>query len=144
MSPTQLITYPQSPQVNPALGEVVRVRTPWFPIVWHYGVVVGHNFLVQGLVIHCSMRVGSVAIETLDDFAQRGTVEIFGFPGELPAWQVVTRAKSQLGKPWHPTEFNCEHFWMEAHGLRPQSPQLQVAMFLGTIGLACALLHDAS
>jgi hypothetical protein len=140
MSPTQLAAFPQVQQVIPRLGDVVRVRTPWFqPIwpIWHYGIVV-ENYRV----IHCSMKLQTVAIESWDEFRLGQPVEIVPVERQLPVWEVIHNAKSRLGEKWNLWDFNCEHFWMQAHGLEPQSPQLQWAV-LGLIGLGVggALLY---
>lgn len=133
-----------SSQAVSVLGRVVRVRTPWFPLIWHYGIVVGWNGRGELLIIHCSMRLGVVAIETITEFAQEGQTEYYNFNGELPAWEAIARAESRLGTPWHATDFNCEHFWREAHGLEPESPQLQLTVASAALGLMWLLSRNSN
>src|SRR5882724_395495 len=120
----------QTPQVALSVGDVVRVRVPWCRVYWHFGIVVECDVYGHVRIIHCSHRRRGVAIESLHDFAQGGTVENCGFLGELSVREIIRRAKSMIGKKWHLTDFNCEHFWMAAHGMEPESHQLQMTVRL--------------
>jgi hypothetical protein len=129
------------PQRTSLVGHVVRVRPKWFPFIWHYGIIVDATS-GELLVTHCSVTRG-VIIETLSEFREGEKVELCGFPGQLAAWQVINRAKARIGAGWDPIRFNCEHFWREAHGLEPESPQLQATVFWSVIALGCALLRKS-
>lgn len=130
-----------SPQVALSVGDVVRVRVHWCPVYWHYGIVVQRDVYGHVWVIHCSQRRRGVSIESLSDFAQGGVVENCGFPSELSTWEVIRRAKSMMGNKWHLTDFNCEHFWRGAHGMEPESHQMQLTVLAGAFGVFGVLLR---
>lgn len=73
-----------------------------------------------------------VAYRTLEEFSGGGNIR-FEVPVQDPqtADFIVSRAESQLGRPYDLLTFNCEHFVTLALGLEPQSQQLQNWALLG-------------
>jgi hypothetical protein len=91
------------------------------------------------MVISCSRRRGGVAEESIVEFSQGSPITPVDYPGTLPPFQVLWQARNLLGTRWDLFRFNCEHFVRLAHGLEPQSPQLQsgvaLAALLGFVSL---------
>ena len=92
------------------------------------------------MVISTSARSGGVCEEPWDVFAQRRVVTVDGYLGSLSSGEVLRRAKSLIGVPYHMLVRNCDHFVTYAHGLEPQSPQvaLTCVIALGIAALAAA------
>lgn len=112
-------------------GEVVAVDAGPLGLFQHVGIVTEF-----GTVISNSKRSGCVAEESLSEFSCGRLVRSLGYPGGLPPYQVVCRARSQIGEPWSLFSSNCEHLVNYAHGLERRSPQLEqatVALLLVTI-----------
>ncbi|NOY25059.1 MAG: hypothetical protein GXP62_04215 [Oligoflexia bacterium] len=120
--------------------------------VQHMGIVSDHQD-EHGLplVISASKKTGRVSEETWLQFTGGQDATIYDFLGSLPGDQVVRRARSKLGTRWDLLVANCEHFVHWAHGLDPQSPQLQsgakavawVAVVAGVMALAVKAINDS-
>lgn len=102
----------------------------------HYGVVSQIPFGVDPLIISNSRRLGIVGEESVSDFADGKEVSVVGYPGNLAPSVVLERAKSMLGSKYDPVTWNCEHFYKWAHGLKVESPQLQVTAIL-SVAVLC-------
>jgi len=63
-----------------------------------------------------------------------------GYPGNLPGWEVVHRARSLIGTQYDLLTKNCEQFVTFVHGLKPQSTQLAltvvIALCVGVFAVA--------
>lgn len=96
----------------------------------HVGIV--SDVVVGGMptVISASKRTGRVVEERWATFAAGGRVRRVGYPGTLPRHVVVAQARAQIGRPWALFD-NCEHVATRAHGIAPQSGQLQAAIAAG-------------
>ena len=112
-------------------GSVVSVR---IGPVRHVGIAISSQ-----RVISCSLQQRRVVEETLEEFSGGHPVTIEGYPGTLPPFEVIARARAKLGTPWDLFSFNCEHFVNWAHGRKADSPQLRsavtLAMILGLVGV---------
>src|SRR6185436_17217370 len=97
-------------------GDVVAVS---FGFYRHVGLVSDslHWPTAEPLVFSGTARLGIFAEEPLSAFAQNRVVTYDGYPGALPRREVIQRARSLLGQPWHLLFNNCEHLVREAHGL---------------------------
>lgn len=104
-------------------GTVVGVSTA--PLITHVGIATG-----QGTVITNSKSSGCVCEQSVEEFAAGKLLKIVGYPGNLEAAKVIRRAKSLIGTRYNLLNFNCEHFVRWAHGLRPASAQIWVAVFV--------------
>jgi len=101
-------------------GEIVIIKK--WGVIEHWGVV-GFG----GEVISASQEAGFVIKQTGEEFCEGNWGDIYskGFLGQLSAHEVVTRAYSQIGKPYCLFTFNCQHFANYCHGLEG-SPQLRM------------------
>jgi hypothetical protein len=92
-------------------------------------------------VLHSSKLYRRALETTMTEFASRATgpVRSEGYPGRLPAWRVLQNARSKVGVPWR-LEQNCEHFATWAHGLVPNSPQLQAGVGKVAVGALLAAI----
>jgi len=130
------------PAVTPASLSPGTVVSVWvFPFYRHKGIV--SDRFIEGLpmVISNSARAGGVTEEPWDVFAAGQSVSLEGFPGNLPPYLVVHRARSLVGKSYELFTWNCDHLALYAHGQKPESPQLVgtvAALVLGGIMLAAA------
>ncbi len=93
----------------------------------HLGIVTDTNWISGPRIISCSLRQGGVTEESVEEFSNGAPVTVVAYPGNLHPDEVIARARSRLGTPWNLFTFNCEHFVNWAHGLKPESPQLQAA-----------------
>ncbi|MCG7980275.1 MAG: lecithin retinol acyltransferase family protein [Candidatus Thiodiazotropha taylori] len=75
-----------------------------------------------------------MAEEKEEIFADGCKIKIHGYPSQLPPFVVLRKARNKLGTKYDVFKWNCEHFVRWAHGLKPESPQLQVAI-LGVVSL---------
>ncbi len=112
----------------PQPGMVVSV--PIFLFYRHTGIVSDRWHGGKPMVISTSVRSGGVHEEPWDTFAQGSDVTVNGYPGRLPGWEVVRRAKSLIGTQYDLLTKNCEQFVMFAHGLKPQSAQLAITVVI--------------
>lgn len=134
----QPILPPYGPLRGPP-GVCVSVPTPFF--IRHFGIVTDALGPDDApMVISLPNAKGGVVEETWTEFASRNPVRVDGYPGSLPAAEVLTRARSCIGNlPWR-FGFNCEHFVFWCHGLDPQSPQLENWIAAGGLGILLAKL----
>ena len=107
--------------------------------VEHVGIVTDQTQAGFPTVISNSHRAGGVAEEPLPTFTSGGELRIVGYLGKLSPAEVLRRARSAIGTKWKLFNWNCEHFVRWAHGLKPSSPQLAVAVGLALIATAVAV-----
>ncbi len=84
------------------------------------------------MVICNGSRFG-VAEQPWDQFREGKQVQVEGYPGQLPYYEVLHRARSRIGSPYHVTEFNCDHLVNEAHGLPLESVQVKVTLSIAAV-----------
>lgn len=79
-------------------------------------------------VVHNAKLFGQIVETSMSDYLLMavGPISSEGYPGLLPSAEVLTRARSQIEKPWR-LWHNCEHFVAWSHGLPVRSPQLRSA-----------------
>ena len=121
-------------------GTVVSIWV--FPIFRHRGIVSDRFSGGEPMVISNSARAGRVAEEPWHLFAAGQRVLVEGYPSNLLPSEVVSRARSLIGKAYDLLRWNCEHLTSYAHGQQPASPQVAAtatALVLGgLIALASA------
>lgn len=129
---------PKTPKRWPQAGMVVSV--PIFLFYHHKGIVSDQWCNGKPMVISTSSRSGEVREESWDVFAQGRVVTADGYPGNLPGWEVVRRARSLVGTRYDLLTKNCEQFVTFVHGLEPQSTQLAltvvIALCVGVLAAA--------
>lgn len=113
-------------------GDIVSVRVG---AVRHEGIMTEH-----GRVISNSRRSGGVFEESMRIFAEGRTIKNHGQLRPLDPNHVLARARSQIGRGYHPYTFNCEHFVRFCYGKSPYSPQKMGAMSLVALAAAIAAL----
>ena len=96
----------------------------------------------SGTIVSASKRRGCVAEESPEDFSDGRPIYAKGYPGELPADQVVKRAREMIGKRYDVVFNNCEHVVRHAHGVPRRSPHLRAigAMAVGGLALLGSLV----
>lgn len=109
-------------------------------VIEHFGVVTVVPMWGEPLVISSSGKVGRVVEQPLSEFAGGQEVRAYGYPGQLSVFEVVSRARSQVGREYSVLTWNCEHFVRWVHGLKPESPQLLRAALIGASLLGIYLL----
>lgn len=106
---------------------------------WHYGILVN-----SGYVIHNSKLHGRVIKESYWDFAAGKNVEPYHCISSASLELACQRAHQYLGMAYSLFTKNCEHFVRIAHGLIPESPQIQKAVIATAAGtVACATSNRA-
>lgn len=107
-------------------GDVVAVFVRG---VWHPGIVESRDDDGMPRMIHCSARVGCVAIEPWSGFVpgERLRVRRQPRPATIDREVVLSRARARLGRPWT-LDYSCEHFVRDAHELSPRSVQVGAAL----------------
>lgn len=110
-------------------GDIVSVRVG---AVRHEGIMTEH-----GRVISNSRRSGGVFEESLRSFAVGRRIKNHGQLRPADPKLVLAKARSQIGRAYHPYTFNCEHFVRNCYGKDPYSPQKRGA--LGLVALAAAI-----
>jgi hypothetical protein len=118
--------------ILPAAG--TKISAPTHLVYRHYGIVTE-----RGMVISNSARRGGIAEETLEAFCNGKDWRIEPRPSALPWWQVLTRARQHIGRPYKLFGWNCESFVNDCFGLAPRSDQVAVtllAAFIGAIAVA--------
>lgn len=109
-------------------GQVIKRRKGL--LLWHLGILTD-----KGTIIDATPENG-VSERSFDDFAEGKEVFDGGYPGNMPAWQVIDNARLMCGEKYLLFGNNCEHLVSKAHGLKNSSPQLQQAfMAVGIIAL---------
>jgi hypothetical protein len=116
------------------------VSVPIFFFYRHKGIVSDRWYDGKPMVISSSDRAGGAREEPWDVFAQDRVVTVDGYLGGLSSVEVLQRARSLIGTPYHVLIRNCDHFVTYAHGLEPQSAQvvLTCVIALGVAALAVA------
>lgn len=113
-------------------GDVVTVRVGG---VRHEGIMTEH-----GRVICNSRRLGGVTEKSARDFAQGRAIKNRGQLGPANPNVVIARARSMIGRGYHPYNFNCEHFVRSCYGKDPYSPQKRTVLGLAALAAAIAAL----
>lgn len=113
-------------------GSVVGVRVG---LITHVGIVTDRLADGQPMVISNSMRSGRVEEEPWYVFQGPFPLVSITRPANLPAWQVLSRARQKLGTRWNLFSWNCEHFVAWAFGQQPNSPQLRAGVISGLAAL---------
>ncbi|MGN7503704.1 MAG: hypothetical protein ACTHPO_12050 [Alphaproteobacteria bacterium] len=105
-------------------------------IITHPGIIV-----IQGnklMVIHNTPFSGGVVLSTLSEYSNGHDVIVSKkYTPSLPPFQIAANARSAIGQKWL-LFFNCQHFVTWAAGHKPNSPDLNMAYFLG-FGALCLL-----
>lgn len=111
-------------------GTVLRYKVDGY---WHYGILV--HF---GYVIHNSKVYGCVVKESYAHFAAGKTVTAYSGVSSANLGLACQRAHQYIGSAYMLFTKNCEHFVRLAHGLIPESPQIQKAVITAAAGtVAC-------
>lgn len=106
----------------------------------HYAIVSDRSAGGKPMLISLSRRTGTVAEESWDAVVQGRRVTPSALRSELPAPEIVARARAQCGrKRYRLLTANCEHFVREALGLPARSRQLETAAGAGATSLLLAL-----
>ena len=113
-------------------GDIVSVRVG---AVRHEGIMTEH-----GRVICNSRRYGGVTEKSVRDFALGRKVTNHGQLRPIDPGYVLARARSQIGRAYHPYTHNCEHFVRYCYGKSPYSPQKIGGMSLVALAAAIAAL----
>lgn len=117
-------------------GTTLRYKVDGY---WHYGILVH-----AGYVIHNSKLHGRVIKESYWEFAAGRQVEVFQGVSSSNLELACQRAHQYIGMAYSLFTKNCEHFVRLAHGLLPESPQIQKAVIATAAGaLACASSNRA-
>lgn len=120
--------------VWPEAGTVVSI--PIFLFYRHKGIVSDRWYGGKPMIVSNSARSGGVHEEPWEVFAEGNSVMVDGYPGGLPNFEVLSRAKSLIGTQYDLLRWNCEHFIAYAHGLKPKSPQVAVTIAIVTLSLS--------
>jgi hypothetical protein len=115
----------------PQPGTVVSVTI--FLFYRHKGIVSDRWHNGKPMVFSASARSGGVREEPWGVFAEDRAVTVEGYPGKLPSWEVLRRARALMGSAYDLLTRNCEHFVAYVHGLKPQSPQLAATVSVAVI-----------
>jgi len=105
----------------------------------HYGIAGDRQINGEQSVISCSWRRKSTVEEALSEFANGQEIDCQGLIGELPAHDILARARADIGKPWTLLRNNCEHHVTRASGLKPRSPQVRRAA-IGAAAVAAIIM----
>jgi hypothetical protein len=123
------------------VGDVIKVWTPRFGGVWHFGIVsniTGSPFGLTSVTVidNCKSR-GCVGFTTLDEFAQGNQVCVHRSANPSEVNLILQRAVARLNHRYHATQFNCEDFvsWVIEGVAR--SEQVNVRLLLA--GIACVV-----
>ena len=105
----------------------------------HVGLLGEARPYAERSVVSASWQQGKVVEESVSQFADGRVVRIVGYPGALPPWLVLMRARAMLNTPYRLLAWNCDHLVHHAHGLSPNSPQIRQAVgavAFGVVALA--------
>lgn len=119
-------------------GKVIGVRIGF---VTHVGIVSDKLLHGEPMVISNSSRAGGVAEEPLSLFKGPFSFVAVPQPPVTPLAQVMGRARGKIGTTWNLFIWNCEHFVRHAFGIKPESPQLKLALI--TAGVFWFLTRSA-
>jgi hypothetical protein len=110
-------------------GGVLRVYSKRHN-VWHVGIASALN----GMVLHASKERGQFILTTYDEFAQGQPAEYTWLPESFEKQEeVLSRAESLLGRPFHLLNANCEDYvnWIVTGVARsPQRERAAVAALI--------------
>ncbi len=109
-------------------GTILRVSHGLYD---HVGLVSDRYLNGERAVISVSAVYGGVTEEPFSAFSGGRTVYNDGYPGTLDPYWVISRARAADAKRYSWTNFNCEHFVRDAHGLKIESPQLRAFVAMG-------------
>ena len=109
------------------------VSVPIFLFYRHKGIVSNRWHGGKPMVISTSARAGGVREEPWDVFANGCVPTVDGYPGSLPSYEVLRRARSLIGAQYDVLARNCEHFVMHVHGIKPQSSQVALTFAIITL-----------
>jgi hypothetical protein len=132
------VSYAQGGVSYPPPGTVVSV-----PIVFgyrHRGIVSDQWHLGKPMVISGSGRAGCVLEEPWDAFADGSAATIEGYPSQLPAFDVLRRARAHIGTRYRLFDWNCDHVVAVAHGQKPESPQVAATTAAVVLALSIGFL----
>lgn len=119
------------------VGSIVEVDRGFYR---HLGLFYGWRGQTPMILVNLP---SGTKVQSLDEFSNGQSVYVKGYPSNLLDWQVLTRAKSVINKPYSWLSWNCEHFVNFAHGLKVESPQvLSWAALASTIGLALVVIRS--
>ncbi|MBI2755069.1 MAG: hypothetical protein HYX46_16365 [Betaproteobacteria bacterium] len=117
----------------PVPGTVVWV---WgFLFLRHRGIVSDRWYGGRPMVIASSWGNGVIE-EPWDEFRAGQQVYEEGYLGQLPAHEVLWRARSRIGTAYRIADSNCDHLVNYAHGLPVISEQIREAATVVMIGIA--------
>jgi len=131
------IGFPAGLTSCPAPGTVVSL--PTHVLFRHKGIVSDRRSGGKPMVISNSARRGGVYEESWDEFSEGRQVSEEGYPGALPNFEVVARAREKIGSRYNVFTWNCDSLVNYAHGLPSQSPQVALTLLLLGLGLAVTL-----
>lgn len=126
--------------INPSFPRPGTVVSTSRLLYRHVGIITDRILDGQPTVISNSSRRGMVVEESMKEFLNGGDFRIDGYFGSLPSDVVLYRARAKLGSGYSVLGWNCEHFARDAHGLKPESPQLTVAVSLSLLFLVASRL----
>jgi len=131
-------TSPYSPALPwPASGTIVSV--PFLIVFRHLGIISDRRHQGKPMVISNSPWSGGVSEQPWGMFTGGFDVALAGYPSNLPPYEVLRRARSQIGTRYSLLTWNCDHFVRYAHGLASESPQLARAVLLLAVGTTLVL-----
>lgn len=104
-------------------GTVIRaVDIPYS----HVGLVSNRYLGNERMVISFSADADGFEEAPFSRFAKGHRVVVEGYLGRLPPILVLRRARLMKGRQYSWVSFNCEHFVRHCHGVKVESPQLQM------------------
>lgn len=113
-----------------AAGTVLRVSHGFYD---HVGLVSDIYIDGERAVISFAAATSGLTEEPFSAFSKRRVVYNDGYLGQLAPYWVIARARANHHRRYSWTTYNCEHFVRDAHGLKPESPQLQSWVAMGSI-----------
>ncbi len=117
-------------------GTVLRVSHGPYD---HVGLVSDRYINGERAVLSFAASTGGLLEEPFSVFALNRRVYNDGYLSQLDPYWVMVRARAITHRRYSWTAYNCEHFVRDAHGLKPESPQLQSWLVLGSfVGLVLA------
>ena len=123
------------PNPYPVPGMVIWIRAYLF---YRHKAIVSDRWQDGKPMVICNSPDYGVIEQTWDQFRAGQKPQPEEYPGKLPYWEVLRRARARLGTPYHLFDFNCDHFKNYAHGLPVESEQLMATMVVFTFAGALA------
>jgi len=99
--------------------------------IGHFGIASDRQIGGLQCIISCSQATGQVSEEPANIFTNGKKIKIHAYPGALSPSVVINRARSKLGTAYNFLSWNCEHFIRWVHGIKVESPQLQISALIG-------------